>query len=205
VLPRRKFERDPPPDHPQHAVRARRGDAARRSRCRPARAAAASGAACRRSKSWKWCKRVAASCKVRHHRRRLPGWITESDLDFYGAEFKTHRLPRRSQLLSQPRSQLGDPELTCRCTGHYSCRCMSRGDRDFVVSFPGTDQLLANLKNFVPNLRGNTNASRLRVTGPNRSARTRVSTAIIDFVRRPAGLTGPAKPAQSIYLNKAGK
>ena len=27
------------------------------------------------------------------------------------------------------------------------------GDRDFVVSFPGTDQLLANMKAFVPGLR----------------------------------------------------
>ena len=27
------------------------------------------------------------------------------------------------------------------------------GDRDFVVSFPGTDQLLANMKTFVPGLR----------------------------------------------------
>ena len=27
------------------------------------------------------------------------------------------------------------------------------GDRDFVVAFPGTDQLLANMKTFVPGLR----------------------------------------------------
>ena len=27
------------------------------------------------------------------------------------------------------------------------------GDRDFVVAFPGTDQLLANMKNLVPGLR----------------------------------------------------
>ena len=37
----------------------------------------------------------------------LPGWITESDVDVYVAEFKQSGTPRRSRLVAQHRSQLG--------------------------------------------------------------------------------------------------
>jgi len=36
------------------------------------------------------------------------------------------------------------------------------GDRDLVVSFPGMDQLIPNLAQFIPNLRKNGRAHRLR-------------------------------------------
>ena len=142
-----------------------------------ARAAAAAGGPRRASE---WCKRVAASCKVRHagdiarldHRERSR---------FLWRRIQAHRLPRRSQLLSQPRSQLGNQGLTCRRQVTIPALYVA-GDRDFVVSFPGTDQLLANLKNFVPNLRG---IQMLPGCGhwTQQERPNEVSTAIIDFMR----------------------
>jgi pimeloyl-ACP methyl ester carboxylesterase len=56
------------------------------------------------------------------------------------------------------------------------------GDRDMVVSFPGTDQLLANLKQFVPALR---KIQMLPGCGhwTQQERPGEVSAAIIDFVR----------------------
>ena len=60
------------------------------------------------------------------------------------------------------------------------------GDRDMVVSFPGTDQLLANLKNFVPALHG---IKMLPGCGhwTQQERPSEVNAAIIDFMR---GLPG---------------
>jgi pimeloyl-ACP methyl ester carboxylesterase len=83
----------------------------------------------------------------------LPPWITEADIDFYAEEFKRtgfrgglnyyRNIDRNWELLGAMAGlQVSVPALYIA------------GDRDLVVSFPGTDQLLANLKNLVPGLRG---------------------------------------------------
>ena len=56
------------------------------------------------------------------------------------------------------------------------------GDRDMVVSFPGIEQLLANLKNFVPALR---NIQMLPGCGhwTQQERPDEVNTAMIDFLR----------------------
>ena len=56
------------------------------------------------------------------------------------------------------------------------------GDRDFVASAPGMDQLLANLKRFVPGLRG---IQMLAGCGhwTQQERPNEVNAAIIDFVR----------------------
>jgi pimeloyl-ACP methyl ester carboxylesterase len=111
----------------------------------------------------------------------LPAWITESEIDFYGAEFKRtgfrgglnyyRNLDRNWEI----QGSLAGAPVTI--PGLYVA-----GDRDFVVSFPGTDQLLANLKNFVPGLRG---IKMLTGCGhwTQQERPNEVSTAIIDFVR----------------------
>ena len=60
------------------------------------------------------------------------------------------------------------------------------GDRDMVVSFPGTEQLLANLKSFVPALRG---IKMLPGCGhwTQQERPSEVNAAILEFVR---GLPG---------------
>jgi pimeloyl-ACP methyl ester carboxylesterase len=56
------------------------------------------------------------------------------------------------------------------------------GDRDMVVSFPGTDQLLANMKQFVPALR---DIRMLPGCGhwTQQERPSEVNAAIIDFIR----------------------
>ncbi len=82
----------------------------------------------------------------------LPSWISESDIDFYGAEFK--RTGFRGAL-----NYYRNVDRNWEILGAMAGLLVSvpalyvAGDRDFVISFPGTDQLLANLKNFVPGLR----------------------------------------------------
>jgi pimeloyl-ACP methyl ester carboxylesterase len=84
--------------------------------------------------------------------KNLPAWLEESDIDFYGEEFK--------------RSGFGGPlnyyrnlDRNWEITGAVAGLSVSipalyvAGDRDFIVAFPGTDQLLANMKSFVPGLR----------------------------------------------------
>jgi pimeloyl-ACP methyl ester carboxylesterase len=83
----------------------------------------------------------------------LPPWITEGDIDFYAEEFKRtgfrgalnyyRNVDRNWEILGAMAGlQVSVPALYLA------------GDRDFVVSFPGTDQLLANFKTLVPGLRG---------------------------------------------------
>lgn len=83
----------------------------------------------------------------------LPAWLSESDIDFYAGEF------RRSGFrgpLNYYRNVDRNWELMAAFAGAPVTvpALYVAGDRDMVVSFPGTDQLLANLKNFVPALRG---------------------------------------------------
>ncbi|HEY4302323.1 MAG TPA: alpha/beta hydrolase [Candidatus Didemnitutus sp.] len=82
----------------------------------------------------------------------LPPWLDERDIDFYAREFKRtgfrgalnwYRNIDRNWDLSAPfaGAQVRVPALYIA------------GEKDMVVSAPGMDQLLANLKTFVPELR----------------------------------------------------
>jgi pimeloyl-ACP methyl ester carboxylesterase len=81
----------------------------------------------------------------------LPPWLSEADIDFYGAELK--RSGFRGAL-----NYYRNIDRNWELQGSFSGATVTipalyvAGDRDFVVSFPGTDQLLANLKTFVPAL-----------------------------------------------------
>jgi pimeloyl-ACP methyl ester carboxylesterase len=59
------------------------------------------------------------------------------------------------------------------------------GDRDFVVAFPGTDQLFANLKTFVPGLR---KIQMFRGCGhwTQQERPNEVSAALVEFIRTAA-------------------
>jgi pimeloyl-ACP methyl ester carboxylesterase len=112
---------------------------------------------------------------------KLPAWITDHDLDIYGAEFK--RTGFRGGL-NYYRNLDRNWELQASLAGAKVTipALYVAGDRDFVVAFPGTDQLLANLKNFVPNLRG---IQMLPGCGhwTQQERPKEVNTAIIDFLK----------------------
>ncbi len=83
----------------------------------------------------------------------LPPWLTEADVDFYAAEFT--RTGFRGGL-NWYRNVDRNWEMLAPMMG---ARVMApavyvAGDRDLVVSFPGMNQLIANLSRFVPLLRG---------------------------------------------------
>ncbi len=83
----------------------------------------------------------------------LPAWLGERDVDFYAGEFK--RTGFRGGL-NWYRNVDRNWELMAPFAGARVTvpALYVGGDRDFVVTFPGMDQLLANLKRFVPGLRG---------------------------------------------------
>jgi pimeloyl-ACP methyl ester carboxylesterase len=81
----------------------------------------------------------------------LPAWLTEADIDFYASEFARtgfrgglnwyRNIDRNWELLAPfAGAKVTVPALYIA------------GDRDLVVRFPGSEQLIANLKNFVPKL-----------------------------------------------------
>ena len=81
----------------------------------------------------------------------LPAWLTEADIDFYAGEFARsgfrgglnwyRNIDRNWELLAPfAGMKVTVPALYIA------------GDRDVVVKFPRMDQLIANLKLFVPNL-----------------------------------------------------
>ena len=115
----------------------------------------------------------------------LPAWLGEADIDFYAAEFS--RSGFRGPL-NYYRNVDRNWELMAAFTGALVTvpALYVAGDRDMVVSYPGTDQLLANLKNFVPALRG---IKMLPGCGhwTQQERPDEVNAAIIDFVR---GLPG---------------
>jgi epoxide hydrolase A/B len=82
----------------------------------------------------------------------LPSWISESDIDFYGAEFK--RTGFRGAL-NYYRNIDRSWELTGALSGLQVTipALYLAGDRDFLLSAPGADELLKNQKNLVPGLR----------------------------------------------------
>ena len=83
---------------------------------------------------------------------RLPAWLTEADIDFYARELARtgfrgglnwyRNIDRNWELMA--------PFAGLRVTVPA---LYVAGDRDLVVNFPGAQQLIANLKTFVPNLR----------------------------------------------------
>jgi pimeloyl-ACP methyl ester carboxylesterase len=82
----------------------------------------------------------------------LPSWLSAADLDYYGGEFA--RSGFRGPL-NYYRNIDRNWEITGATAGLQVTvpALYIAGDRDFVVAFPGTDQLLANMKTFVPGLR----------------------------------------------------
>jgi pimeloyl-ACP methyl ester carboxylesterase len=111
----------------------------------------------------------------------LPAWLGERDVDFYAAEFQRtgfrgalnwyRNIDRNWQLLAPfAGAPVAVPALYIA------------GDRDMVVAFPGMDQLLANLKRFVPALR---NTTMLAGCGhwTQQERPGEVNAAMIDFLR----------------------
>jgi pimeloyl-ACP methyl ester carboxylesterase len=111
----------------------------------------------------------------------LPAWLSESDIDFYAGEFK--RSGFRGPL-NYYRNVDRNWELMAAFAGAPVTvpALYVAGDRDMVVAFPGTEQLLANLKQFVPALRG---IQMLPGCGhwTQQERPSEVNAAILDFVR----------------------
>jgi pimeloyl-ACP methyl ester carboxylesterase len=82
----------------------------------------------------------------------LPPWITDADIDFYTGEFT--RAGFRGGL-NWYRNIDRNWELLAPYAGAIVTvpALYVAGDRDLVVRFPGMDQLISNLKQFVPQLR----------------------------------------------------
>ena len=111
----------------------------------------------------------------------LPAWLSEADIDFYAGEFK--RSGFRGGL-NYYRNIDRNWELTAAFADvkvNVPALYVA-GDRDMVVAFPGTDQLLANLKNFVPALQ---KIQMLPGCGhwTQQERPAEVNAALIDFVR----------------------
>jgi pimeloyl-ACP methyl ester carboxylesterase len=111
----------------------------------------------------------------------LPAWLSEADLDFYAGEFKRsgfrgglnyyRNLDRNWELMAP----FADVRVTVPAL-------YIAGDRDLVVSFAGMDQLLPNLKHFVPALR-----SMLMLPGcghwTQQERPDEVNAALLEFIR----------------------
>jgi pimeloyl-ACP methyl ester carboxylesterase len=83
----------------------------------------------------------------------LPSWLTDADIDFYVNEFT--RTGFRGGL-----NWYRNIDRSWELLAPFAGSCVSvpglyiAGDRDLVVGFPGMQQIIANLANFVPQLRG---------------------------------------------------
>ncbi len=112
---------------------------------------------------------------------RLPAWLTEADVDFYAGEF--NRSGFRGPL-SYYRNLDRNWEIQAALSGAQVTvpALYIAGDRDFIVSFPGMDQLVANLKHFVPGLR---KAQMLPGCGhwTQQERAVEVNAALIEFLR----------------------
>jgi len=82
----------------------------------------------------------------------LPAWLTEQDIDYYTSEFERTGF---SGGLNWYRMIDRSWELMAAWTGTLvrSPALYIAGERDLVVNFPGTRDLIAHLRTFVPNLR----------------------------------------------------
>jgi pimeloyl-ACP methyl ester carboxylesterase len=111
----------------------------------------------------------------------LPAWLTEADLEFYAEQFARsgfrgglngyRNIDRNWELLAPfAGASVSVPALYIA------------GDRDVVVSFPGMNQVIADLSRFVPQLRG---TIMLEGCGhwTQQERPNEVSTAMIDFLR----------------------
>ncbi|MDE5442700.1 alpha/beta fold hydrolase [Bradyrhizobium sp. CSA207] len=111
----------------------------------------------------------------------LPPWINEADIDFYGEEFKRRGF---RGALNYYRNIDRNWEITGALSGlQVSVPALYiAGDRDFVVAFPGTEQMLANMKTLVPGLRG---IRMLSGCGhwTQQERPNEVSAALIEFIR----------------------
>src|SRR5215831_3336446 len=111
----------------------------------------------------------------------LPAWLKEADIDFYVSEFKRsgfrgglnwyRNIDRNWELLAPfAGAKVTVPAL------------YMAGDRDLVVSFRGMDQVIANLANDVPQLRG-----KIMLPGcghwTQQERASEVNAAIINFLR----------------------
>jgi hypothetical protein len=76
----------------------------------------------------------------------LPGWISDADIDFLRERIYGSWLSRRTELVSQHRSQRGTVSALRRQPYH--------GPRDLVVGYRRMDQVIASVATFVPQLRG---------------------------------------------------
>jgi pimeloyl-ACP methyl ester carboxylesterase len=112
----------------------------------------------------------------------LPTWLSEADVNFYVGEFARagfrgglnwyRNIDRNWELLAP----FADLKVTVPAL-------YIAGDRDLVVSFRGMDQLIPNLKNFVPHLRG---TIMLPDCGhwTQQERASQVNAAMIDFLRQ---------------------
>jgi len=84
---------------------------------------------------------------------QLPAWLTEADLDFYTDEFERTGFTGG---LNWYRAMDLTWELTAAYTGAKvaSPALFVAGSKDAVLGFPGMEQVVANQKESVPNLRG---------------------------------------------------
>jgi pimeloyl-ACP methyl ester carboxylesterase len=112
----------------------------------------------------------------------LPEWLSEADIDFYVGEFERtgfrgglnwyRNIDRNWELLAPfAGAKVTVPAL------------YMAGDRDVVVAFPGMDQVIANLANDVPRLRG-----KIMLPGcghwTEQERASEVNAAMIDFLRQ---------------------
>jgi len=83
----------------------------------------------------------------------LPPWLTEQDIDYYTSEFERTGFTGG---LNWYRTIDKSWELMAAWTGAlvHSPALYIVGEHDAVVNFPGNQDRIANLKAFVPNLRG---------------------------------------------------
>ena len=111
----------------------------------------------------------------------LPDWLNERDVDFYAGEFKRSgfRGPLNYYRNIDRNWELMAPYAGARVT---IPALFVAGDHDLVMKFPGTDQLLANFKQFVPALR-----AKVMLPGcghwTQQERPNEVNAAILDFVR----------------------
>ena len=112
----------------------------------------------------------------------LPGWLNQTDVDFYAGEFARtgfrgglnwyRNIDRNWELLA--------PYAGAKVT--VPALYMA-GDRDLVVAFRGMSELIPNLKNFVPHLRGT-----IMLPGcghwTQQERASEVNAAMIDFLRQ---------------------
>jgi pimeloyl-ACP methyl ester carboxylesterase len=112
----------------------------------------------------------------------LPDWLSEADIDFYASEFA--RTGFRGGL-NWYRNIDRDWELLAPFAGAKVTvpALYMVGDRDLVVSFRGMDQVIANLANDVPRLRG-----KIMLPGcghwTQQERASEVNASMIDFLRQ---------------------